>query len=335
MFKFILAAMLVLAFQVSIAGYRFAHVNEVNIESTWKRPGDVATITLPYTNGSLTRAASGRPGIKVGDPVEIQVGYNGKMSTEFTGFVSAIKPNMPLEIECEDMCYLLRKTNLQHPGVSTLAEALALITAAVPGVQLSPDIPSVTLGSMRVDCTAFNLLETLRREKSLVSYFRGRTLFVGLAMGAIPPITHQYVYGGDRSNVISTSLSPLSQADDKIKLKAIGKVAKADGKGFDTIEVELGDADGTLRTLSFFDVANAEELKQLAQAYLDKSWIEGYEGGFQTFGWPVARHGDAARFTDLLFPERSGEYYIDEVNTSAGLKGWKREVKIGQRLDLV
>ena len=84
--------------KITIGNYIFTHVNDVRIESSRKSLLDTAVIKLPrkYKNNIITSV------VKEGDTVSIQLGYNGKLSTEFAGKVLKIGCNTPVEIQCED-----------------------------------------------------------------------------------------------------------------------------------------------------------------------------------------------------------------------------------------
>ena len=83
-------------------------INSVTTKSSWKALADTASIKLP----NLKRLADGKRAedlIHVGDTVVIKLGYDGKLQNEFTGYVSSIKPTIPLEIICEDEMWQLKR----------------------------------------------------------------------------------------------------------------------------------------------------------------------------------------------------------------------------------
>ena len=88
-------------------------VNNVRVESSWKTLTDTAVITLPSkvrvkvknTVSEVINQHQLSEHIKVGDGVTIGLGYNGDLNTVFTGFVTHLKPRVPIEVICEDMMF--------------------------------------------------------------------------------------------------------------------------------------------------------------------------------------------------------------------------------------
>lgn len=325
--------MLELNYHITIGNYLFRRVVGVKVNSAWRTLGDTATIELPGLKGLLAKQTAKGGGIKAGDAVTIKLGYNGQLTTEFEGFVSMVKPNIPMVIECEDYLYKLRRVQLLTKSCPSLMQAIQLIQNKVPEVEIDDDVQDISLGTLRLDYTAATLLQKFQKDYGLACYFRGRKLFVGLPLTDFAKETASYRirYDGP-GNVIDTDLEFKTRDQVKLKIKAIG-VTK---KGRDVIKVEdnIGDPDGELRTLFFWDVTDRAQLERLAKAELDKAKFDGYEGGITAFGWPNVRHSDAVWFRDDLFPERAGKYFVDEVTTISGLKGYRREVKLGLRLDI-
>ena len=89
-------------------------VHELEIESAWAKFTDTATITLPRNlNVFHEDVKTPLPDlISVGDAVTIRYGYDGQLRTEFTGYVSELKPGTPFQIKCEDQMWALKRTAL-------------------------------------------------------------------------------------------------------------------------------------------------------------------------------------------------------------------------------
>ena len=107
---------MVLCAKIKIGNLTFDAFSKVEIKKTWKRFTDTASVSLPkelyYREGDQIKRVE-RIGdfIKTGDRVEIQLGYNTQLFTEFVGYVCrSPKINIPYTIECEDEMWQLKKS---------------------------------------------------------------------------------------------------------------------------------------------------------------------------------------------------------------------------------
>ena len=141
--------MFVLESKVKIGNYEFKEVYDLEYTKSVDNLVDTAIIKLPTKfkikqNNVLKLTEEA---LKVGDPVSITVGYlNEYSATEFVGYVSMIKPTIPLEIHCEDAMYLLRRKNINKVWTepTTIKEVLEEIVKDTP-IQLADNIPVTSL----------------------------------------------------------------------------------------------------------------------------------------------------------------------------------------------
>lgn len=319
---------------IFINSVHFYRVNQVTIEKSTEVLEDTALIKIPATarltyKGPSYKGPSAKV-FKVGDFVEITIGYKGKFKkTEFKGFVKKISPTQPLEIECEDWTWELRRKNIQKSWKkTTLKEVLREIVSGT-GIELSADVPNITFEPFYINNSdAAFALQKLKDEYGLAIYFQeDGKLFAGLAYsqktGAV-----KYHLNGPESNVIDAdSLKWRAKEDVKIKVKAIS-INKDNTRN----EVEFGDKDGSIKTIHLYNVKTKAELEELAKKELERIKFDGYEGSIQSFLIPEAIPGMTAEITDVDFPERSGSYYVESVKTTFGTSGVRRNVKIGIQL---
>jgi hypothetical protein len=273
-----------------------------------------ATIKVPVT--AVLKHAGEPPthietaqAIKVGDKVEIKLGYDGSLNTEFIGYVKRLNYKVPLEIECEDEYYKLRFLNcVFSKKETTLKDCLNTI------LTLKNFVVNNKPGSW--------VLGLLKKEYGLVAWFdiNGK-LHVGKA-NDVKGETVKYVL---RENVISDDELKYQWAEDvKLKVKAV--CYYKDGT---KIEGELGEDGGETRTFYYYDVKDAAELKTLAREELKRYSFDGYRGKITTFLLPYALPGGVASIEDKVYNERSGDYFIESVETSFGTGGGRRVVEIG------
>lgn len=317
--------MFVLCCEIKIGSVAFKSVHDVQIKRSIYNLAATAVIKVPVT-AVLKRA--GEPptyietaeAVKVGDPVEIRLGYDGQMNTEFVGYVKRLNYKIPLEIECEDEYYLTRSINcVFSKKETTLKQCLSTI---LPGIKLGV-CADLTLKNFVVNNKPGSwVLGILKKEYGLTVFFDlNGNLYAGKAHD-VQGETVKYLL---RYNVIKDDDLKFQLASDvKMKVKAI--CYYKDGT---KIEGELGEDGGENKTLYYYDVKDAKELKALAQEELKRYSFDGYRGKIETFLFPYALPGMVAQLEDEVYQERSGNYYIESVDVSFGMSGARRNVEIG------
>lgn len=312
--------MLVLSCKINIGRYTFSHVNHVKIDSGRSSLDDKAIIRLPQKYDGQYLASV----INQGDPVEIYLGYDGEMKLEFTGYVTTVNPNIPVEIVCIDAMYQLKR---EKPTAATKTGTLKeVIEYLVPGVEA--EVPVINLKDFKIDgkgSVAYALTK-LKQNYGLDVYYRGSKLFVGLAYTDSQAVNSETVYYNLQKNVINPQLNFRKIADVKIKVKAIS-ILPDNTK----IEAESGDADGALKTIHYYNLTTKAELQQQADETLKHLKYEGFEGSITTFGVPFCTHGQVADITDPRFDTRKGRHFIEKVVTTFGTGGFRRQVYLGKK----
>lgn len=321
--------MFVLSSEIEIAGRRFTRVNHVEIVKSRKVLEDTATIRLPATarlvrTGDFISEVETAKVFNVGDPVKIRLGYDGNLRTEFEGYVKKIKPGMPLEIECEDAVWVLKRKNMKEAFKNTdLGTILESIVQGTP-ISLVGEIPAIRFKEFYMrNVSAAAALQKIKDEYGLTVFLKNNELRVGLREENDGTVV-KYEVG---TNVIETDLEWKSEADTRLKIRAIHW-----RKNNTKLTVEAGDADGELRTLYFYDIEDESQLKKLAEQEAKKYRFTGYDGGFTAFLVPVAEQGNVARLRDPNFGERAGDYLIDKVTTTFGVDGARRKIELGLKV---
>ena len=297
-------------------------VNHVKVESSWQMLEDKATVKLGDLKGQLGSI------IKAGFEIKIELGYQGVYEgVEFEGYIKRVKPTVPMELECEDSLYLLRKKNISKAWKQTNLKELVRFIVAGTGIEVSGKLPEVNFEKFRLDnVNGADALNKLKEEYGLVAYFRGKQLFVGLAYsenpGAVKYNFHQ--------NIPFDGMDLTYRTEEEIKIKVVAKSILKDNT---QIEVEAGDKDGEQRTIIRYNIKDKKQLKQLAEDELKKFKFEGYEGKLTTFLVPYATHLMTATIEDPEFPERSGKYILDKVTTTYGTEGARRIIEPGLKIE--
>jgi hypothetical protein len=306
---------------------KFTRVNAVKIESSAKVLENTATITIPATARMVREAeyiteVETAKQFEVGDEIAINLGYDGDLKEEFYGFISRIKPGTPLEIECIDAVWLLRRKNCKGSFKNLdLADLLEEILSGTK-VELRGEIPDIRFKTYTLrNVTAASALQELKERYGLTLYMANfNKLHVGLT-SFTDKVVVKYGLG---ENVIENDLEWVNAVDTRIKVKAV-HILKNNTK----IEKTYGDEDGELRTIYFYDLDKASDLGKMALAEAAKYKFTGYEGGLTTFLLPYAQVGNVARISDKQFGERAGDYLIDKVTTTYGTNGARRKIELG------
>lgn len=261
---------------------------------------------------------------KRGDIVKIEVGYDPKLRTVFEGYVNKIGSNIPIEIECEDAMFLLKKNTIKS-FVKETVSLKELLTAILPtGIEF--EALDVQLGSFRIsNKTSAQVLDVLK-DYGLYSYFTDGKLYCGFAFNASKTNTEEFAF---EENIITQDDLQYQQADDiNIKVVAISMQSDNSKK-----EITVGDVDGAQRT--FYSNPNTTEadLKKFADLKLNEVRYTGYVGSIFTFGEPYMRHGDIAKITSKKLPERNGNYLVKSVTRSLSVDGgYKQTLQLGNKV---
>jgi hypothetical protein len=311
MFKF--------ASDIVVGSYRLAAVVSLELTSSWDLFTDTCKITLPssfWHRGQFVNLAESRL-IKKGDEVSVSLGYDSNLKQEFKGYVAEIQSGSPTTIVCQDSMWLLKQKPVSKSFRAVKLEELLLgITSGINVVAAD-----IALGQFRIkDATPVQVLEEIKKTYGLVSFFKGDTLYSGLPYPVVGA-THQFEFG---RNIIDqgTELSFVLKEDVRIKVKAVS--IRPDNT---KIETEIGDENGELRTLTFYNLS-LSELKTIAQAEADKLRYDGFRGSFMAFGQPSVQHGDIVEILDSRY-NRSGRYIVKSVTKTVGVdSGYRQKIEI-------
>jgi len=311
---------LILQCKIYLGKYVFYHVNNVSIDSSRATMGDTAVIRFPQKyNGEYLASKIGP-----GDEVEIYLGYEPELVLEFKGYVSEVRPNIPVEIHCQDAMYKLKQIKprpINHTG--TLK---SLLNQLVPGSDI--EVPEINLKDFKVDGkgSVAHALQKLKEAYGIDIYFRGSTLFAGMPFTDSAALKADKVVYNLQKNVINPQLNYRKLKDVKLKIKAISILPNNT-----RIEVSTGDEDGALKTLHFYNLTTEGELKVQADETLKHLKYDGFEGSLLAFGAPYCMHGQVAAIVDPRFDYRKGNHFITRTVVTFGEGGFRRQVYIGRK----
>jgi len=323
----------VLKSHITIAGIDFTQVNELKVTKSVDLLSDTAVIKMPTSfllasPDGFTKKTTEKT-INVGDEVRISLGYDGIIyQEEFVGYVKAIKPTIPLEIECEDAIFKIRreKTITRLFVKAQLREVLEEIVSGT-GIGLSGEIPKLQLDRFYLkNVNGAQALSKIKEEFGLAIYIDDSgKLFAGLQQQLNADKTVYYHF--QRNVLPNTQLEFTKAEDQRLKIKAVG-IAPDNTR----IDVEVGDQDGEARTLFFYNISDKAKLKEIAESQLELLRYTGYKGTLTAFGYPDAQRGWAADLVDGNYPERAGRYFVEQTVLTNGTGGIRREVTIGKKI---
>ncbi len=309
--------MKILICHIIIGSLTFKWVQSVEIESAFTLFTDTATIKLPahlkINKDELLQY------INFGDKVEIQAGYNNVLTPLFTGYVTDIKPTVPIEIKCEDEMWQLKQQTITDSGKNMTVEKLLQKYYA----DYQHKYLNVELGTFYIDnLNKVKVLEQLKSDFGLFSFFRDNTLCVGLQYDPETANTHQFILD---YNIADDDLQFKRKEQVKIKVKAI-----SNNKNGTKTEIELGDETGDQRTLNFYNLT-VTQLKEHAERELERLKYDGWRGSFTAFGEPIVKHGDIIELKkqDDSTGDKTGQYWVDKVVYSFGTDGFRQKITLG------
>lgn len=281
---------------------------------------------LEYKGKGYTESVQTAKQFARGDKISVWLGYGDNLKLEFSGFIYRLNYKTPLEIECEGYEFLLRspyetktwsKTNLK-----TVLEYIIKDTDIV----LSDKIPEMNFTKYIIpaNMTKLEALQVVKEKYGIAVFFMEKTLYAGLAY-VIDLGTVKYKLGW---NTIKDDELKFRNADDvRLKIKAVW--IKPDNT---KLEAEVGDPEGSQRTLFFYNVSSKSELEKLAKEEMKKYKYSGYEGKITTFLQPFAQPGMKGILQDPKYSEREGTYYITKVKVKSDNGGGRRTIEFTVKL---
>jgi hypothetical protein len=333
--------MLNLVNNISIGGQTFNYVTHVEIESSWENLTDTATLELPrkirfVKDGIVTTdiISGDAPLFKRGDYANIVIGYSGQSASRFVGYLSKVIPNNPLIFEFQDAMYLLKQKTIKAFSKENLTLTTLMNEILPPFSDSAGNLITVninqdfTIGKYAIkSATIAAVLEHLKKNYGVTSYFRGSVLEMGLAYKLTSISELKIIEFDIEDRVIDNNLEFQRDDDQLIKVKAYS--IQPDNT---RLEAEAGDPEGGERTQYFYNLSQSD-LQDRANERLSKLKYTGFAGSFTTFANPIVKHGDAVKLISTKQPDATGIYLVRSVVTSSGLGGGRQEIEIDTKIE--
>ncbi|MBK5213360.1 MAG: hypothetical protein JJE55_06845 [Flavobacteriaceae bacterium] len=279
----------------------------VIVEKSWKMLTDTAIITIARNVRDFDKQKV-RDVFRPGDPVKIELGYDGEYYEEFVGFISRVSADIPIKIWCEDAMWKLKQqpVNISKPSTTLKALMDEVVT------DYTIDAAEYEIGPARYpQKTVALVLDDLKKRFGFFSYMKGEKLVVGKIYAddtGTPPVDLHL-----EKQVYSNNLE--YQFADDVIVKVFVESTLSNGK---KLKAEVGEDGGDVIRVPHFGIKDEETLKKLAKVDYDKYKVNRYKGGITTFGIPAIEHGWKVNLSSDLYPDREGLYYVDSIKVSFG-----------------
>lgn len=301
-------------------------LNEAVISLSFDVQTQTAKVILPrnlvYNNQSIYEGDN--PLVKRGDKIELYGGYLPNVDLLFSGYISKVNNNVPIELLCEDEMYLLKQTIIKNKTYTSV-KLKKLLTDILPS-SVKFEALDAQLGKIRInEASCGKILQVLRNDYGLYSYFKDSILYVGLPFQK--ELAQEQVFLFERQ-MITDGLDLKYLKKDDIKVQVKGIIIGDDNQKNEYI---YGDADGDLRTIFQYGGTKAQ-LDTKANSFLQQMNYTGYYGSFTTFLVPTVTPGDYAVIDSYKYPERKGTYLIKSVETTFGVNGGRQKIELERKI---
>jgi hypothetical protein len=290
--------------------FKIRRFSECTTKSSWQSLTNTAELQVPRKVKDFDRMKV-TEWFREGDPIEIYLGYNGKLELEFSGYISKVPIGIPLTLFCEDEMVSVSKKNC------TLKD---LLNAIAPGYTIKCDETKL-LGSVRfVKWSASEVLDELKKQ-GIHCWFEGKELHAfTTAKTEIDPVKVLL------EKTAGESLKQKAVEDVMVTITLLKKAAR-------DIKVEYGDKGAgkrLTRKYAGLELSTSEMLAEAKKIY-NQAKIPGMDGDVTLFGLPRVVPGMKMSLKSAYYPEKDGVYYIDNVTKTFGQQGYRQQCKLGDK----
>ena len=310
---------------IRVGRYKLRTVGSVTVSKSVENLADSAVIVLPGTHVNAVLRTEDK--IAEGDEVEIRLGYDDSLETEFKGYLNRIVDrDGSLCLECEDELYVFRKpvknAEFKSIGLKSLLERLVEGIGSRAKVDCDLDFRYESFAFFKDD--GLDVLKKIQEETQTDVYFADGVLHVHAPYSKV---IGRPVRFDPARNIEKTDLTYVAAKHKKVEVE----VVYTDAKGKKATK-KFGRPGGTVERVTAGSIDPAAATKIAENAYARMA-SDGYEGGFTGWLVPYVEPCYAVRLSDERFPERNrGDYYVVGVEVAFDDSGGSRTVKLGRRL---
>jgi len=297
-----------------------------------------------------------------GDIIKIYAWYDGYNKLEiFSGFVVDFIEGNPTTIKCMDYIYTLNlgifgskmvgvkknktsnkkgfsawgasypsiklKDLLQHL-IDFTNDQIDISQSSAAHLTLANDIFDMTLSNLTfATMSPAAILEWLKKEMGFNISLQGNQLYCNIASALTTETVNVVKFASDR-NIHACGLQKNAKTNSTLfqnyKLRAWFE--NEDGtKNW----IDVGSENGLHREVFYYRIPNNQALRlKMANAALDKCKINHYTGSLGAYLYPICDLYWKVIYTDIRYPERSGNYTITGIDTDIDHGGYRRTIKM-------
>jgi hypothetical protein len=310
--------------------FTFANVSKVSVSRSYDKQTQTASVTLPrnvnYNKKNIYEGANAI--MRRGDKIKIIAAYFPNETVIFTGYISKINNNVPVELLCEDEMFLLKQAispNLSFKSVDLNTFIGKMLTNI--NVPYKVDL-TAQLGQIRLqEVSIGKVLQVLRDQYGLYSFFKNGVLRVGLPFYKEEAMKAVFLF----EKMVKEGMNLMYLKKDDVKVLVKGIIIK-NGTSEKPITYPKGATEGDIRTVFQYGGTKAD-LDLKCNSFLEQANYTGYYGSFKTFLEPLVVPGDYAVVDSWKYPERKGKYLIKSVTTEVSVTdGGKQTIELERRI---
>jgi hypothetical protein len=264
---------------------------------------------------------------KLGMPVTIEAGYDGKNTLRFKGFITKISLSSPLVIECEGYSYQLQKKMINKQFVGSNLKSILQYLVQGTDIVLSNAIPNVPLHEVTFkNITAIQALEWIKTNMAMTIYFNFNELYAGLryTAGTGKVINHRLNWNVANDKDLAFEVTPAT----KVNYQFVQRTKTGERKHAN----KMVGTDGVKHIrLKAIDVTSEFARRSLAdkQRYEDNKALR---GKLTTFLHPYNNLNDVSNISDGMYAEKKGRYIIESIEGSFGSSGGRETIGLDVQL---
>ena len=324
--------MFYLTSDITIGEYEQVKPSKVTWQTSVESFTDTCTIELPrityLKTVKTTTEDAQEPNerkeyvFKENDKITVLLGYDGRNTKRFEGFIKRVNMSIPVKIECEGYSYLLYDVIFNKSYSSVTVKQLLTDLCEGTEIVLSKEIPDIPLKYVRFkNATGIQVLEWLKKECHLTVHFNFNEIYVGTQFG-FQQDTVKFRVGW---NTVQEDDFKKRFVDKNVRIVIQEKSEKGDVKKTKA-DVQKYSADKALKIKAGLP---AELLKEIANRLQTKSNYNGYEGKIVAFLEPAVSKGMIAELSSKEYPEMQGSYFVESVGGEFGSRGGRQTLQLG------
>lgn len=260
--------------------------------------------------------------IERGDKVTLDLGFDSRLVRELTGYVSKVKPTLPLELDLEDGFFQLRRKSVkgQYKSVSLKA----LLKSILPS-GLKFEAADIQIGNLTIEPTnVADVLARLHKDHNIQFWFdpQGKLIAGRLnshRQSGLP--VYSYKQG---QSLVKSDLEYIKAEDLKIKINGINHLPKNKKEKY-----SLGDAGGDQYDRNYYNLSSAD-FKKAVRRDLQAYKVDGFKGSFTALGLPSIQPGDIVAVEGVPYSQVNNlKAFSDQITVKFDSAGYFREINVG------